>query len=73
MIIRERNPINIQPILDYMHNNNLSKKEFANLCEISLSTLQRILQSQDSNIKISIIIKIANTIDCTLDKIAYKE
>ncbi|MDE6585193.1 MAG: helix-turn-helix domain-containing protein [Clostridia bacterium] len=41
------NKLNTKLILDYIKNNNLTKKEFCRKCKISTSTLYKIINEKD--------------------------
>lgn len=47
--------INTKLIEDYMKENNLTKKQFAELCHFSTSTLQRILNGKESNYRYDVL------------------
>lgn len=50
--------INTKLIENYMYDNNLSKKEFCKLCELSQAILRKILRNQ-KNYRITALFKVA--------------
>ncbi len=63
---------NSKLILEYIMNNNLSKKEFCELCDISKATLSNMLKFKDaSNCHLQPIIRVANVLKCSLNDIVY--
>ncbi len=58
--------LNVQMITDYMKNNGLTKKEFCKQCQISTSTLYRIMHGENFNFKIISLFKIAKKINLKL-------
>lgn len=57
--------ININIILNYINEHNLSKKEFAKLCNISRTTLYKLLNN-DANITLCTIIRIAKATNISI-------
>ena len=55
--------IRVEYILYFMEENNLSKKQFADLAGISISTLSRILTGKPIRIRIPTLLDIAKALD----------
>ncbi|MBQ7307266.1 MAG: helix-turn-helix transcriptional regulator [Clostridia bacterium] len=56
-----KNTINIEIIENFMFENKISKTEFCKMCEISLSTLNKIMNNDD-NFETIALFKIAKVI-----------
>ena len=64
--------LNIDIILDYIKNNNLTKKEFCKLCDISLGALYKMIRNKDDfDCRFPTIVKVANVLKCSLNDIVY--
>ena len=55
------NKINIKLIEDFMHENNISKTRFCNMCKISLKLFNKIM-ANDDGFRIIALFKIARVI-----------
>ncbi len=53
-------------IVQFMKEKNLSEAEFAKLCDIKESALKKVLTGDISELRYSVIVKIATTIDCKI-------
>lgn len=59
---------NLKPILDFMAKEKIDKKQFANLCGISVLTLKNMF-SNKTNIQTTKLIKIASVVGCSCDEL----
>ena len=63
---------NSKPILEYIKNNNLSKKQFCKLCDISLNYLQNFLKEKDATKgRVQSIKRVAMLLKCSLHNLIY--
>lgn len=62
------NVINIDLILEYIKQNNLSKTQFCKKCKVSPVTFNKILKG-DKDVQFKSILKIAIVMRCRLDKL----
>ena len=59
---------NMTPIFNFMKKEKIGKKQFADLCRISISTLENMI-SNKTNIKIGSLLKIVAVVGCRCDEI----
>ena len=59
---------NMKPILDFMKKEKIDKKQFANLCGISILTLENMF-SNKTKIPTLKLLKIVNVVKCRCDEI----
>lgn len=59
---------NMSPILNFMRKEKIDKKEFANLCDISITTLENMFLNK-TNIPTAKLLKIIAVVGCSCDEI----
>ncbi len=63
--------LDVRIIINYIQNNNLTKKDFCLLCGISYSTLNRILNNK--NFQLKALFRIARVIDIPVHMLFKKD
>lgn len=64
--------LNTNLILDYIAEHKISKTKFCELCEISLSTLNKLLRD-DLSVRAIVILKIASVLHVRTDDLICRE
>ncbi len=59
---------NMRPILDFMEKEKIDKKQFANLCGISILTLENMF-SNKTKIPTTKLLKIVDVVKCSCDEL----